>query len=173
MTVEEFKDLFEKEIAYPVENESQNHCEVLDWFLYNISDEEAILGKHHFACVKIREQLMSRKLMTVKSEFVFIERETKMPAAFTVGVQSTVDSLDADHMEYTNCMNYTLRESSKEDLAMIYSVMQFKAEHPHIGNLLSFSYRFENMTQQEKIKYRRGLIDSCPMEEVGELAIAV
>lgn len=108
MTVEEFKDLFEKEIAYPVENEAQNHCGVLDWFLYNISDEEAILGKHHFACVKIREQLMSKKLMIVKSEFVFIERETKMPAAFTVGVQSTVDSLDADHMEYTNCMNYTL-----------------------------------------------------------------
>ena len=24
MTVEEFKDLFEKEIAYPVENEAQN-----------------------------------------------------------------------------------------------------------------------------------------------------
>ena len=116
---------------------------------------------------------MSKKLMIVKSEFVFIERETKMPAAFTVGVQSTVDSLDADHMEYTNCMNYTLRESSKEDLAMIYSVMQFKAEHPHISNLLSFAYRFDNMTQQEKIKYRRGLIDSCQMEEVGELAIAV
>ncbi len=70
-------------------------------------------------------------------------------------------------------MNYTLRESSKEDLAMIYSVMQFKAEHPHISNLLSFAYRFDNMTQQEKIKYRRGLIDSCQMEEVGELAIAV
>ncbi len=74
MTVEEFKDLFEKEIAYTVENENQNHYGVLDWFLHNISDEEAILGERHFACVKIREQLMSRKLMTVKSEFVFIER---------------------------------------------------------------------------------------------------
>ena len=80
-------------------------------------------------------------------------------------------------MIYTNFVSSFMgtfyRESSKEDLAMIYSVMQFKAEHPHISNLLSFAYRFDNMTQQEKIKYRRGLIDSCQMEEVGELAIAV
>lgn len=172
MTVEEFKELFVKEIMTDIP-ENENQCEVLDWFLHTISDEEAILGEHHFACVKIREQLMSRKLMTVKSEFVFIERETEMPAIFTVSVQSTVDSLDADHMEYTNCMNYTLRESTRKDLAMIYSAMQFKEEYPHISNLLSFAYRFDNMTQQEKIKYRRGLIDSCQMEEVGELAIAV
>lgn len=173
MTVEEFKDLFEEEIAYPVENENQNHYGVLDWFLHNISDEEAILGECHFACVKIREQLMSRKLMTVKSEFVFIERETEMPAAFTVGVQSTVDSLDADHMEYRNCMNYTLRESTRKDLAMIYSAMQFKDEYPHVSNLLSLPYRTRN-TQPKTIDiYFEDVQKAYPLEEVGELAIAI
>ena len=35
MTVEEFKDLFEKEIAYPVENEAQNHCGVLRYLIFS------------------------------------------------------------------------------------------------------------------------------------------
>lgn len=173
MTVKEFKELFKEKMAYPVENGKQNQYVALNWLLYNISDEEAILGKHRFACVKIREQLISRKLMTVRSEFAFIERGSKMPAAFTVGVQSIVNSLDADQMMYTNCTNYTFRKSSREDLAMIYSVMKFKAENPHINNLLSFDYRFENMTRQEMIRYKRGLMDSSPLEEAEELAIAI
>lgn len=170
MTVEEFKELFEKEMQNDT-FESRMH--MMKWFLYSVADEEIFLGDHHFACVKIREQLMSKKLMVVQSDLLFIEREAKMPATFTMSVQSTVDSLEKDHMEYTNLRNFVCKEASKEDLAVVYAAMQFRAEYPHISNLLSLPYRTRNTEPKTMDMVFEDIQKAYPLEEVGELAIAI
>lgn len=167
MTVEEFKELFEEWLS-SIRNYKDSEIEFL---VHNIvHDEFTVPG---FLIVKIREQLLSKKFMLVRSDFVFVENGTDDPAYFTVSIQSTVDSLEEAEITYSNFMNLTCKESSIEDLEAILPVLKFHEDCPRINNLLSLAYRIRSMDSKMKKQYHRGLLNSYPLEEVGELAIAI
>ena len=169
MTVEEFKKLFEEWVSSLKEYKDGE----LEWLVCNMVHSE--FGIPGFMSVKIRERLLSKELMLVRSDLIFIEKGTDDPATFTVSIQSTVDSLEELEVTYSDFRNLTCKKSSVEDLEAILPALKSYEKYPRISNMLSLAYRIDSMDSKMQIRYRRGLLDSrnCPLEEVGELAIAV
>jgi len=167
MKIEEFKELFEEWVS-TLEDQKDGEIE---WLVCNIVHDE--FGVPGLMSVKIREQLLSKELMFVRSDLVFIEKGTNEPATFTVSIQSKVDSLEEADITYSNFMNLTCKESSIEDLEAILPVLKFHKDCPHINNLLSLAYRIRSMDSTMQIRYRQGLLYRYPLKEVGELAIAI
>ena len=66
-------------------------------------------------------------------------------------------------------------QQHEEDLEAILPALKSYEKYPRISNMLSLAYRIDSMDSKMQIRYRRGLLDSrnCPLEEVGELAIAI
>ena len=159
MTVEEFKKLFEEWVSSLKEYKDGE----IEWLVCNMVHSE--FGIPGFMSVKIRERLLSKELMLVRSDLIFIEKGTDDPATFTVSIQST----------YSDFRNLTCKKSSVEDLEAILPALKSYEKYPRISNMLSLAYRIDSMDSKMQIRYRRGLLDSrnCPLEEVGELAIAI
>ena len=74
MTVEEFKKLFEEWVSSLKEYKDGE----IEWLVCNMVHSE--FGIPGFMSVKIRERLLSKELMLVRSDLIFIEKGTDDPA---------------------------------------------------------------------------------------------
>ena len=165
MTVEEFKKLFEEWVSSLKEYKDGE----IEWLVCNMVHSE--FGIPGFMSVKIRERLLSKELMLVRSDLIFIEKGTDDPATFTVSIQSTVDSLEELEVTYSDFRNLTCKKSSVEDLEAILPALKSYEKYPRISNMLWI----DSMDSKMQIRYRRGLLYSlnCHVDDVGELAIAI
>lgn len=88
MTLKEFAGLFINRMKV-VEDTQED----LKDFVSYIATQNIVLGEHKFACVKMRERLLSRKYKTVRTELVFWKEEDMEEGTFVVSIDSTVNKL--------------------------------------------------------------------------------
>lgn len=136
MTLKEFAGLFTNRMKV-VEDTQED----LKDFVSYIATQNIVLGEHKFACVKMRERLLSRKYKTVRTELVFWKEEDMEEGTFVVSIDSTVNKLRKPQIKYKNCRNIMLREGTEEDVMYVYIVADFEEKFPMYNHLLNMAFR--------------------------------
>lgn len=167
MTLKEFAGLFANKMK-----EVEDAQEALKEFVSYISTQNIVLGEHKFACVKMRERLLSRKYKTVRTELVFWKEEDMEEGTFVVSIDSTVNKLRKPQIKYKNCRNIMLREGTEEDVMYVYIVADFEEKFPMYNHLLNMAFRARDK-DGNIIGESQELGEVVPLDEIQEMQIAL
>lgn len=167
MTLKEFAGLFINRMKV-VEDTQED----LKDFVSYIATQNIVLGEHKFACVKMRERLLSRKYKTVRTELVFWKEEDMEEGTFVVSIDSTVNKLRKPQIKYKNCRNIMLREATEEDVMYVYIVADFEEKFPMYNHLLNMAFRARDK-DGNIIGESQELGEVVPLDEIQEMQIAL
>lgn len=167
MTLKEFAGLFINRMKV-VEDTQED----LKDFVSYIATQNIVLGEHKFACVKMRERLLSRKYKTVRTELVFWKEEDMEEGTFVVSIDSTVNKLRKPQIKYKNCRNIMLREGTEEDVMYVYIVADFEEKFPMYNHLLNMAFRARDK-DGNIIGESQELGEVVPLDEIQEMQIAL
>ncbi len=167
MTLKEFAGLFTNRMKV-VEDTQED----LKDFVSYIATQNIVLGEHKFACVKMRERLLSRKYKTVRTELVFWKEEDMEEGTFVVSIDSTVNKLRKPQIKYKNCRNIMLREGTEEDVMYVYIVADFEEKFPMYNHLLNMAFRARDK-DGNIIGESQELGEVVPLDEIQEMQIAL
>ena len=167
MTLKKFAGLFTNRMKV-VEDTQED----LKDFVSYIATQNIVLGEHKFACVKMRERLLSRKYKTVRTELVFWKEEDMEEGTFVVSIDSTVNKLRKPQIKYKNCRNIMLREGTDEDVMYVYIVAEFEEKFPMYNHLLNMAFRARDK-DGNIIGESQELGEVVPLDEIQEMQIAL
>ena len=167
MTLKEFAGLFTNRMKV-VEDTQED----LKDFESYIATQNIVLGEHKFACVKMRERLLSRKYKTVRTELVFWKEEDMEEGTFVVSIDSTVNKLRKPQIKYKNCRNIMLREATEEDVMYVYIVADFEEKFPMYNHLLNMAFRARDK-DGNIIGESQELGEVVPLDEIQVMQIAL